>query len=97
MDAKKCAKMLWRYLVDAFEPEEVDDAFNDCDGILEYAPNDIDDKLIDSMSDDEARSFLFDINYIAVNGLFGGDFGTWYDVLIYSLEFDEDTLDFLNY
>jgi len=48
------------------------------------------------MTDDQASQLLFDLAYMAVNGLFGGDFHTWNDVLE-SLGFDEETLDYLNY
>ena len=52
---------------------------------------------LEELSDGEAGSLLFDMAYMGVNGLFGGDFHTWNEVLCYSLGFDEETMDFLNY
>ena len=53
--------------------------------------------MIYALSDDKAKSLLFDMNYMAVNELFGGDFDTWNEVLIYGLGFDDETIEFLNY
>lgn len=52
---------------------------------------------LEDLSEEAARSLLFDLSYMAVNGLFGGDFYTWNEILHYSLGFDEETQDFLNY
>ena len=97
MDTKNNVKVLWKYLCDAFELEEIEAAFDAAMEGFEYQPAKINAEMIDALSDEEAQSLLFDINYMAVNELFGGDFGTWNEVLTYSLEFDEETLDFLNY
>ncbi len=96
MNAKKAAKALWEYISDAFEPEEIKEGFDIIKG-FDYEPAKIDADMIDALSDEKAQSLLFDINYMAVNELFGGDFGTWNEVLVYSLEFDDETMDFLNY
>ena len=53
-------------------------------------------EAIDMLSEDEARSLLFDIGYMAVNTLFGGDFETWLCTLE-GMGFDEETIDFLMY
>ncbi len=64
---------------------------------FEYDPATLDDKMIDSLSDDAARALFFDIGFMAVNELFGGDFGTWYEVLEYGLGFDAETIDLLEF
>ena len=47
--------------------------------------------MIDNLLDDDVTSLLFDIGYMAVNELFGGDWGTWNDVLE-SLNMPEEAL-----
>ncbi len=93
MDTKNYIEKLWEYLNEAFEPEEIENALIEfeLDG-TQFNPN-----TVEEMSDEDARTLLFDLAYMAVNGLFGGDFHTWNEVLCYSLEFDEETIDFLNY
>ena len=97
MSTKNDVKELWKYLTDIFEREEIEAAFVASMEGFEYEPAKINAEMIDALSDEEAQSLLFDINYMAVNELFGGDFGTWNEVLVYSLGFDDETLDFLNY
>ena len=97
MSTKNDVKDLWKYLTDIFEREEIEAAFDASMEGFEYEPAKINAEMIDALSDEEAKSLLFDINYMAVNELFGGDFGTWNEVLVYSLGFDDETLDFLNY
>jgi hypothetical protein len=97
MDIKNNTKALWEYLCDAFELEEIEAAFEATIEGFEYQPAKINAEMIDALSDQKAQSLLFDINYMAVNELFGGDFGTWNEVLTYSLGFDEETINFLNY
>ena len=97
MSTKDNVKSLWKYLCDAFELEEIESAFDETIEGFEYQPAKINDDMIDALSDEETKALLFDINYMAVNELFGGDFGTWNEVLVYSLGFDDETLDFLNY
>jgi len=97
MSTKNDVKDLWKYLTDIFEREEIEAAFDASMEGFEYEPEKINAEMIDALSDEEAQSLLFDINYMAVNELFGGDFGTWNEVLVYSLGFDDETLDFLNY
>lgn len=97
MSTKNDVKDLWKYLTDIFEREEIEAAFDASMEGFEYEPANINAEMIDALSDEEAQSLLFDINYMAVNELFGGDFGTWNEVLVYSLGFDDETLDFLNY
>ena len=97
MDVKTNLKKLWNYLTDAFEQEEIVAGFGNAMEGFEYDPATIDDKMIDALSDDEARALFFDVGYMAVNELFGGDFGTWYDVLEGSLGFDAETIEFLDF
>lgn len=93
MNTKKNLEALWEYLNDAFESEEMESAMQEFD----FDAKGLSPAVIEELSEEEARSLLFDMAYMAVNGLFGGDFHTWNEVLYYSLEFDEETLDFLNY
>lgn len=97
MDTKKTATTLWEYLSDSFDPEEIEAGFEDTIEGFEYEPAEINAEMINSLSEEKARTLLFDIGYMAVNYLFGGDFGTWNEVLTYNLEFDNETIDFLNY
>ena len=97
MNVKNNTKALWNYLKDAFEMEEIEAGFESAMEGFEYDPADIQDEMIDALSEESARTLLCDIGYMAVNELFGGDFGTWNEVLTYNLEFDEETIDFLNY
>jgi len=59
---------------------------------IEFPPSNL-----NKLSNEDANSLLFRLNYMVLNRLFGGDFYTWYEVLRYSLDFDEETLDFLDY
>ena len=93
MDAKKHIKALWEYLNDAFEKEEIDSAVEE----FEFEAEKLNPETLNELSGENARGLLFDLAYMAVNGLFGGDFHTWNEVLCYSLGFDEETIDFLNY
>ena len=95
MNMKNDCKTLWNYLKDAFEMEELVEGFSTIGG-FEYEAQNISDELIDSLNEDQVRSLFFDIGYMAVNELFGGDFGTWYDVLE-SLGFEEGTIELLDY
>ena len=97
MDVKKNCKILWNYLNDAFEMEEIVEGFSNAMEGFEYEPASINDTMIDALPEDEARTLFFDVGYMAVNELFGGDFGTWYDVLEESLGFDQETIEFLDY
>lgn len=97
MDMKSKAKVLWEYLSNEFELEEIENAFAATIEGFEYHPATINAEMIDSLSDEEAKSLLFDINYMAVNELFGGSFETWNEILSYTLGFDEETITFLNY
>lgn len=91
MKIKDNLKKLWKYVSNAFEEEELECVMNE----FEMSRNAFAD--LDELTEDDARSLLFDLAYMAVNGLFGGDFHTWNEVLCYSLQFDEETIDFLNY
>lgn len=93
MDSKKHIKVLWEYLNDAFEKEEIDSAVEE----FEFEAEKLNPETLNELSEENARGLLFDLAYMAVNGLFGGDFHTWNEVLCYSLGFDEETIDFLNY
>ena len=98
MDVKKNVKALWQYVADFAEDEEIDlsEAFAATIGGFEYDKAKMSDEAIDALSDDEARRLLFDISYMAVNELFGGDFETW-GYTLESLGFDDETIDSLNY
>lgn len=93
MEAKKKLKALWEYLNAAFDAEQIEDAMQE----FEFDAKNLDPATLSDMSEESARGVLFDLAYTAVNGLFGGDFHTWNEVLCYSLEFDDETIDFLNY
>ena len=93
MDTKNYTEKLWEYLNDTFEPEEIENVLVE----FELDATQFNPDIIEELSDEDARALLFDLAYMAVNGLFGGDFHTWNEVLYYSLEFDEETIDFLNY
>ena len=97
MNIKNNTKELWEYLCDAFELDEIKAAFEATIKGFEYQPEKINAEMIDALSDEEAQDLLFDINYMAVNELFGGDFGTWNAILVHSLEFDNETIDYLSY
>lgn len=93
MDAKNNIKALWEYLNEAFESEEIEATAQEFDfDTARLTPD-----RLSALPEGESSGVLFDLAYMAVNGLFGGDFHTWNEVLCYSLGFDEETLDFLNY
>lgn len=93
MDVKHNIKKLWNYLNDAFDSEEIENAIQE----FEFKSEKLNSRILENLSEDDAKSLLFDLSYMAVNGLFGGNFYTWNEILFYSLEFDEETIDFLNY
>lgn len=97
MNTKNNIKVLWEYLRAAFEIEEIEAAFNETIEGFEFNVEKMKPSAIEELSDEEARGLFFDIGYMAVNGLFGGDGGTWNEVLCYSLNFDEETIDFLDF
>ena len=88
-----CEIYIWEYLNDAFEKEEIDSAVEE----FEFEAEKLNPETLNELSEENARGLLFDLAYMAVNGLFGGDFHTWNEVLCYSLGFDEETIDYLNY
>ena len=98
MDVKKNVKALWQLVSDFAEDEEIDlsEAFAATVEGFEYDKAKMSEEAIDALSDDEARGLLFDISYMAVNELFGGDFETW-SYTLEGLGFDDETIDFLNY
>lgn len=96
MDIRNNCKKLWNYINDAFEPEEIIAGFENAIEGFEYDPETINDEMIDSLNDEQVKTLFFDIGYMAVNELFGGDFGTWYDVLE-SLDLDEEAMSFLDF
>lgn len=93
MNYKNNLKSLWQYLTEAFESDEIMSAAEE----FEFDTTQMNPDNLNKLSDDEIRGLLFDVAYMAVNGLFGGDFHTWNEVLRYSLGFDEETIDLLNY
>lgn len=98
MNVKENIKTLWAYVRDMAEDEEIDlnEAFAETIEGFEFDEAAMSDEAIDVLSDAEARTLLFDIGYMAVNELFGGDFETW-NYTLESLGFDEETIEFLNY
>ena len=96
MDAKTSVKDLWAFLTDEIELEELDEAFDETIEGFEYKAADITPEMIDGLSDEDASGLLFDINYMASN-VFFPDWGTWDEIRVYSLGFDEETMEFLNY
>lgn len=95
MTITEATKKLWQYLCDAFEIEYIEDGFKIIEG-FEYEPREITAEMIDNLSDDDVKALLFDIGYMAVNGLFGGDWGTWNDVLE-SLDMPEEALALMDF
>lgn len=97
MDSKKNIKILWNYLSGLYEPDELNAGFESSFEEFWYSAEEINDELIDSLPSKEADILLFDISYMALNELFGGDFDTWNEVLSSTLHFDDETINFLNY
>lgn len=97
MNARNDIKALWEFLTDEFDLETIEDAFKATIKGFEFDAGKMKPSAIDELSDEEAKSLLFSISYMALNELFGGDWGTWDDILRYSLGFDDETLDFLNF
>lgn len=97
MNVKENLKKLWGYLVDNFELEEIETGFASAMEGFSHNVDQIDDEYIDYISEEDAKGLFFDIGYMAVNELFGGDFGTWYDVLEGNLGFDAETVKFLDF
>ena len=95
MNVKEATKALWQYLCDTFDMEEIAEGFKTIEG-FEYEPQMITNELIDGLSEDVTKSLLFDIGYVAVEELFGGDWGTYNDVLD-SFDFSQEVLDLLNF
>ena len=93
MNTRNNIEKLWEYILDEYETEELSAAVEE----FEFDTNQLEESNLDSLSEEESRSLLFNLGYMVVNGLFGGNFHMWNEVLTYSLEFDEETIDFLNY
>ena len=95
---KENVKALWQYVKDCAEDEEINLRATFAVAVpgFEYDEAMMSDEAIDALSDDEARALLFDINYMAINELFDGDFETW-NYTLESLGFDDETIGFLNY
>lgn len=96
MNTKNNIKILWEYLSTMFEMEQIEAAFDETIEEFEFDSENFKPSAIDKLSIKEARTLLFDIGYMAQNGLFGGDCDTWDDVLRYTLGFDEKTIEILN-
>lgn len=98
MNIKENIKTLWNYIKDMADNEEIDikEAFEATINGFDFDESKMSDETINQLSDDEARSLLFEIGYMAVNELFGGDFETW-NYTLENLGFDEETIEFLNY
>lgn len=98
MKTNEYVKNLWQFVTDMLEDEGMDivETFAEAVPSFEYSEEKMTNEAIDMLSEDEARSLLFDIGYMAVNTLFGGDFETWICTLE-GMGFDEETIDFLNY
>ena len=95
MTIREVTKNLWQYLCDVFEIEDIEDGFKTIEG-FEYKTREITAEMIDNLSDDDVKALLFDIGYMAVNELFGGDWGTWNDVLE-SLDIPEEVLAIMDF
>ncbi len=93
MKLKSNLNSLWEYLTDTFEFDEIMSAAEE----FELDTTQMNSDVLSKLSDEEIRGLMFDLAYMAVNGLFGGDFHTWNEVLRYSLGFDEETIELLNY
>ena len=93
MDTKQKIIKMWQYLSDAFEKEEISAAIEE----LEFPVEDLEPYNLDQMTEEELLGLLFDLSYMAANGLFGGDLYAWNEVLVYSLQFDNEILGFLDY
>ena len=98
MKTNEYVKNLWQFVTDMLEDEGMDivETFAEAVPSFEYSEEKMTNEAIDMLSEDEARSLLFDIGYMAVNTLFGGDFETWLCTLE-GMGFDEETIDFLMY
>ena len=57
----------------------------------------VNDTIVEYMSDAELRTLFFDMGYMALHGLFYGDIDEYNDALVEDLHFDKETVDFLNY
>ena len=93
MDARKNIKQIWEYIADLYDTEAIEGMVEE----FQFDTNRVSPSNLNKLSDEDANSLLFRLNYMVLNGLFGGDFYTWYEVLRYSLDFDEETIDFLDY
>ena len=89
---KENIKKLWKYINDTFDQEELCDAFAE----FQFDEKQVDDAVMEYMSDAELRTLFFDIGYMALHGLFYGDIEEYNDALVEDLHFDEETVDFLN-
>lgn len=78
------------YLKRTFSEEELTQAFED----NSFDLSQLEEEYIESLPEDEARTLLADIVYIAMNELLGSDFDTTYDVLD-SLGIDMETIRFI--
>ena len=98
MNIKDNIKTLWACVTDMANDEEINlkEAFEAIIDGFDFEESMMSDETINQLSDDEARTLLFDIGYMAVNELFGGDFETW-NYTLESLGFDAETIEFLNY
>ena len=97
MDVKNNILKMWSYLSDAFEMEEIEAAFENAIEGYDFNKENMTPEIINALPDEEAKALFFDMGYAALNELFGGDWDTWGEVLQYSLEFDENTMRFLDF
>lgn len=97
MSVKNGLKNMLQYIKDFAEDEDINlqETFAIMES-FEYDEEKLSNEAIDAMSEEEAKSLLFDVNYVAINELFGGDFETW-NYTLEAFGFDEETIDFLNY
>lgn len=93
MDTKKNIEKLWNYIDGMFEEDHLEWAMKEFD----IAPDRIKPDAIITLNEEEARILLSDLGYMTVNGLLGGDFGTWNEILRNNLRFDKETIDFLDF
>ena len=98
MNIKEAIKTLWVYVKSIADDEEIDikEAFDATIEGFDFEEFKLSDDTINQLSDNEARTLLFDVGYMAVNELFGGDFETW-NYTLESLGFDAEIIELLNY
>ena len=97
MNVKTSIITLWSYLTEAFDIDNIAAAFEETIDGFEFSVDKFSAEAIAELSEDNAKALLFDMGYMAVNGLFGGDWDTWLDVLQFGLKFDSEIIALLSF